>query len=100
VRHEVLAPLGTIFSIESKVSAWRKALDQASTYALWSDRSIAVLGSLPADRERAVGEARAAGVGLTLESEWLVRPKATRHSPARRFWASELFLASLSEAVA
>jgi len=97
VRHEALAPLGRIFSVESKVAAWRQAFDQARTYALWSDRSIAVLGRLPADRTRAVAEARFAGIGLALGSEWLVRPKATHNSLARRLWTSELFFAALSQ---
>lgn len=96
-RHEALVPLGRIYSIESKVNAWRRALDQARTYALWSDRSIAVLGSLPADRGVPVRAARSSGVGLALGSRWLVRPRAIRHSPARRLWTSEIFLAALMQ---
>lgn len=95
-RHESLVPLGRIFAIESKVNAWRRALDQARTYALWSDRSIAVLGRLPADRSDAIKEAQFAGVGLAIESEWLVRPRATRQSQARRMWTSEIFFAAIS----
>ncbi|MGB5565481.1 MAG: hypothetical protein WBN93_04040 [Acidimicrobiia bacterium] len=95
-RHESLSPLGRIYAIELKVRAWRRAIDQARAYALWSDRSIAVLGSLPADRSNVMGEARAAGVGLAVESEWLVRPRATGQPQARRLWTSEIFFAAIS----
>ena len=94
-RHKALAPLGQVHTIELKVQAWRRALDQARTYALWSDRSIALLGRLPKDPSEAIAEAASAGVGLAVGSRWLVRPKPTRQSQPRRMWTSELFVASL-----
>ncbi len=94
-RHEALMPLGRVYAIESKVRAWRRALDQARTYALWSDRSIAMLGMLPTDPSVAIKEAQCAGLGLAIESTWLVQPRATQQSPARRMWTSELFFAAL-----
>lgn len=90
-----LSIMGEVVTFEAKVSAWAKGIDQAQTYRLWSDQTVVVMGKLPRDETRAVGQAKALGIGLTVGSDWKSKPRKSHNSRHRMFWTSELFYSEL-----
>lgn len=96
VRHPALVPLGRIHALEAKVSDWRRAIEQARTYALWADSATSVLMSLPTAREPAMDAAKRWGTGLALWGDWLRQPSMRAHHAGRRLWASEHAVAALA----
>lgn len=95
VRHPAVVPLGRVHALEAKVADWKRAIDQARTYALWADYSTSVLMSLPVSHDSARDAAHRWGTGLALRAQWVCRPSARSHQAGRRLWASEHVVAAL-----
>jgi hypothetical protein len=99
VRPAALAPVGRIIAVEAKVRDWRKGLAQADTYALWADGSVLVLGRLAtASKPAAIAMARQRGIGLVVDSKWLVWPRIHPPGARDRLWASEHLIRALRPA--
>lgn len=94
-RDSRVQPLGRVYALEAKVADWSGAISQALRYATWADGSGVVLARLPRDVARVVDTARDLGVGLALQSKWLVRPRIHRLSTANRLLTSEYIVAAL-----
>lgn len=94
-RSPLVEPIGRLWALEAKVTDWRKGLGQATQYGLWADASAVVLGRLSVDPDYLSLEARRLGIGVAIQSKWLVRPKLRRQSFEDRLWASEHALAAL-----
>lgn len=90
-----VVPLGHLHAVESKVRDWRRGLDQALRYSLWTHSSSVVVARLPKNMNRVVDLFRSRGVGLVLGEEWLVRPVRRQLSLDRHMWASEHFVAAI-----
>lgn len=88
-------PLNQMWTIEAKVSDWRRGLGQATRYRLWSDWSLLTLANLPKNPAPLVAESRRLGIGLLHRDRWIVRPIRKETAEHRRLWASEHFFASL-----
>jgi hypothetical protein len=98
VRVEAIRPLGRIYAVESKVRDWRRAVQQARGYSVWTDSYVLVLGPLgPKTVERVKSEVASDRGGLIVDGRWLIRPVVRTLSPARRLWASEHLVAALGE---
>ncbi len=95
VRRSALEPIGTIFAIELKLSDWKRALTQGKTYRTWADAYLLIIdhvteNSIP-DLAKAVRNDRG---GLVVAGNWIVKPRRSSRSPARRLWASEHVIAA------
>ena len=89
VRDAVLSPLGRSYSIEAKVSDWRRGLSQALRYSSWSDASAVVLLNPPRDLGEATERFRSLGIGLAVRDRWILKPTIGRSDPGLRLAASE-----------
>ncbi|MEJ7893347.1 MAG: hypothetical protein WKF94_11975 [Solirubrobacteraceae bacterium] len=92
-----LQPIGRLYAIETKMSNWRRAVQQGRLYRLWTDNYVIVMpplsnGSL-ADLSRTVTEDRA---GLMIGGRWAARPGRRDASHARRMWGSEHVVAGVA----
>jgi len=92
VRHEALQPIGRLHVIEVKVRDWRRATDQAYTYASWADSVSILLGQLPSG---GIPTGIPPWIGCAADKTWRRRPVLRRHTPARRLWASEHVIAAV-----
>jgi hypothetical protein len=96
VRPEVLAPVGRIYAIETKMREWRRALRQARTYRLWCDNYVIVMPSLSAaSLIEVLAEVERDRGGLFVDEKWVARPALRRAEAARRLWGSEYVVAAL-----
>lgn len=99
VRHPLMVPFGRINAFEGKVKDWQAALSQAFRYSLWTDSSTACMLRLPEEQDGAANLASNLGVGLTLGSRWIVRPRSSRKNEGMRLFASELLLARMQNQI-
>lgn len=95
-RPTALRPLGRLFAFEAKIDDWRRALRQASTYALWTDRSTVVLSRYLSNWKQVCESVRHAKLGLAVCSDFVRRPPPTRLPNTRRLWASEHVVAAIA----
>jgi hypothetical protein len=95
LRRAALQPIGTVFAIETKVTDWRRALTQCRTYRTWADGYVLVLDRASDVAASALRQevARDRG-GLIIADRWILRPRTSKLSPARRLWASEHIIAA------
>lgn len=96
-RDAALVPLGRVHAFEAKIKDWTRAFQQARRYSLWADYVTVVIDEPGGWIDDARRLARDRGVGLAVQSSWLVRPRMTRRPDARRMWASEHLAAALRE---
>jgi hypothetical protein len=91
-----LQPVGRLYAVETKVSKWRRAVQQGRAYQLWCDAYIVVmpsLGSMPL--AELISEARQDGAGVMVAGRWVVRPRVRRRPEYRRLWGSEHVVAAV-----
>jgi len=93
IRHGTAVPVGRLHIFEMKVRDWRKAINQACTYAAWADSASVVVNQL--SRTARLFEDSPEWLGFALNEAWLRKPKILQHSKARRLWASEHVVAAL-----
>ncbi len=94
-RHRALAPIGTIYAIELKLTAWKRALTQGRTYRTWADSYILVMERIAKGAFDELTDAVTSDqAGLRVSGEWIVRPRTTPNHPAKRLWASEHIIAA------
>lgn len=97
--HPAWAPVGArMVAVELKLENWRRAFDQAQSYACWANATWVVLARVPPAEARA--HAAAHGMGLAVLGsdgmiERLVRPHTIRRPrvPWAALWAGEQALA-------
>ena len=89
VRNSGLKPIGRAYALEAKVNDWRKGLSQALRYSSWCDAGAVVLLNAPRDLSDAADRSRRLGIGLAVQSRWVVRPRIGRPQPGLRLAMSE-----------
>jgi hypothetical protein len=93
-----LRPVGRLYALETKVSKWRRAIEQGRSYQLWCDAYIVVtasLGSVPV--EDLMSEASQDDAGVMVAGRWLARPRVRRRPARHRLWGSEHVVAAIGE---
>ncbi len=94
--HPAIVSWGELIAIELKIRDWRKALKQCRRYRLWANSYVLVVGQVPdvalEDLKQTVAADRG---GLLVNGELLLRPRPSRHKPARSLWATEYVVAEL-----
>lgn len=96
VRNAALVPVGKAYALEAKVSDWRQGLSQALRYSSWCDAAGVVLLNTPRDLPEATHRFKGLGVGLAIQSRWIVRPRTGRPQPGLRLAISEQLASSIS----
>lgn len=96
-----LAPLGSIFAVEMKLTDWRRAVAQCRRYHVWADSYVLVTGELSASQiVRASTSVATDGGGLVVDGHVVTRPRVERARPSwRRLLAAEHFFAATSYGV-
>jgi hypothetical protein len=93
-----IAPLGRMYAVETKVSNWRRALQQVRTYTVWADAYVLVMGSLRQSTvESLEQEVKQDSGGLVHDGRFVVRPRVTFSAAGLRLWASEHLVAALHD---
>jgi len=88
-RHEQMIPIGRAYAIEAKVSDWQQGIRQALSYSSWCDAASLVLRDGPRDLDEVMNRCRSFGIGLALQSRWLVRPRIGKPRASWRLSVSE-----------
>ncbi len=95
VRRAALEPIGTVFAIELKIGDWRRALTQGRTYRTWADAYLLIINHVSEASLPYLAEAvRRDRGGLVVSGKWIMKPRRSGQSPARRLWASEHVIAA------
>lgn len=90
VRPTELQRIGRSFVVEAKVRDWTRGMRQVSTYLLWADAGVLVVGALSARSIAAAKqEARMRGIGLLVNGSWIARPRLQPSHSSHQLWASE-----------
>jgi hypothetical protein len=101
IRPAALQPVGTIFAVETKLNDWRRALAQCRTYRTWADSYVLVMPKVSAEAMTVLRrEIRRDRGGLFIDYEWIVYPRTTKLTKARRLWASEHVIAACKRSTA
>jgi len=96
VRNPAIAPIGRAYALEAKVSDWQKGLSQAIRYSSWCDAAAVVLLNAPRDRSDVTDRFRRLGIGLAVQSTWVLRPRIGRPQPGFRLAMSEQLARNMS----
>jgi hypothetical protein len=95
LRRSALKPIGTIVAVELKVDDWKRALTQGRTYRTWADSYVLIIDSVPQKSlPHLVDAVQNDRGGLVAAGRWIVKPKSSTRTPARRLWASEHVIAA------
>lgn len=96
-RRPEVKPIGRAYAFEAKVSNWRQGLSQALRYGSWCDAASVVLLRPPRDLSFPQQRFDSLGIGLAVQSRWVVRPRLHRPNAALRLALSERFADLASE---
>lgn len=92
-----LVPSGSLIALEAKVKDWKKAILQGRAYRTWANNYVVLLGEVGGiAAERAREGVISDGAGLYSSSGWVVRPRARRPAPAKRFRGYEYVFAAVA----
>ena len=96
VRNPALVPIGKAYALEAKINDWRKGLSQAVRYSSWCDAAAVVLLNAPRDLTEATDRFKGLGIGLGVQSRWILRPRMGRPQPGLRLAISEQLARNIS----
>jgi hypothetical protein len=96
VRHPEIVPIGKAYALEAKVNDWQKGLSQAVRYSSWCDAAAVILLNPPRDLTEVTIRFKGLGIGLGVQSRWVIRPRIGRPQAGLRLAVSEQLGRSIS----
>lgn len=96
LRPNGLRPVGNLYAIETKVSAWPRAVEQGRKYKVWCDSYVLVFGFLSDQvMARLLSEVERDNAGVVVNGKWKRRPKISRKPNWQRLLGSEHVVAAI-----